>query len=175
MNHKTIPFVVAMLVVCLVMGVAVVFSFSGTVSAKKFDNEVSWSHAYVGAESMKVINVMGDEQNELFIQSPFNVSVYKGDGAVMLNQEYQSPKTTLGDVDGDGTEDILVYYIGTGMSVDVISNGKLTTLATALDMGMPARVALIRFASGPQIVLGDTSGKLMALEGQRRLLDDAAA
>ncbi|MBN2118336.1 MAG: PQQ-binding-like beta-propeller repeat protein [Anaerolineales bacterium] len=54
------------------------------------------------------------------------------------------------------------------MSVDVISDGKRTTLATALEIGTPARIALIRFASGPQIVLGDSSGRLLALslEGQ---------
>lgn len=170
MNRKIVPFVVAIVLVCLVMGVAAVFSFSGAVSAKKFGGEVAWSQAYQGPDSMKVINVMGDAQNELFIQNPMNVSVYDGNGAVMLSQDYQSPKTTLGDITGDGMEDILVYYIGTGMSVDVISNGKLTTLATALDIGMPARVALIRFASGPQIVLGDTGGKLMALDPKGQLI-----
>jgi hypothetical protein len=112
---------------------------------------------------MKVINVMGDSQDELFIQNTQNVSIYDGNGALMLSQDYQSPKTTLGDVNNDGMEDILVYYVGTGMSVDVISNGKKTTLATALNIGFPARVALIRFASGPQIVLGDSSGSLLAL------------
>jgi hypothetical protein len=111
---------------------------------------------------------MGDGQDELFIQNTQNVSVYDGNGALMLSQDYQSPKTTLGDVNGDGIEDIIVYYVGTGMSVDVISNGKKTTLATALNIGFPARVALIRFASGPQIILGDSSGSLLSLslEGQ---------
>ena len=64
------------------------------------------------------------------------LSVYDGNGAVMLSQDYASPKTTLGDVNGDSMEDIIVYYVGTGMSVDVISNGKQTTLATALDIGI---------------------------------------
>src|SRR5574339_1066460 len=148
MNRKIVPLVVAIVLVCLVMGVAAVFSFSGAVSAKKFGDEVAWSQAYQGPDSMKVINVMGDAQNELFIQNPMNVSVYAGNGAVMLSQDYQSPKTTLGDVNGDGMEDIIDFYVGTGMSVDVISDGKLTTLAATLNIGMPARVALIRFASG---------------------------
>lgn len=170
MNRKIVPFVVAILLVCLVMAVAAAFSFSGAVTAEKFGGDVVWSRPYSGAESMKVINVLGDGQDELFIQSPANVSVYDGNGAVLLSQDYQSPKTTLGDVNSDGMEDIIVYYIGTGMSVDVISNGQQTTLATALDIGMPARVALIRFASGPQIVLGDTSGKLLALDLKGQLV-----
>lgn len=163
MNRKIIPFVVAMILVCLVMAVAAAFSFSGAVNAQKFGADVAWSQSYSAAESMKVIHVMGDGQDELFIQNTQNVSVYDGNGAVMLSLDYSSPKTTLGDVDGDGMEDIIVYYVGSGMSVDVINNGQTTTLATSLNIGFPARVALIRFASGPQIVLGDSSGSLLAL------------
>ena len=163
MNRKTIPFVIAIILICLVMAVAALFSFSGAVTAQKFGGDVAWSQSYSTAESMKVINVMGDGQDELFIQNTQNVSVYDGNGAVLLSTDYQSPKTTLGDVNGDGMEDIIVYYVGSGMSVDVIHNGQSTTLATALDIGFPARVALIRFASGPQIVLGDSSGRLLAL------------
>ena len=163
MNRKIIPFVVAIILSCLVMAVAAVFSFSGAVTAQKFGGDVAWSQPYGTAESMKVINVMGDDQDELFIQNTSNVSIYDGNGAVMLSQDYSSPKTTLGDVDGDGMEDIIVYYVGTGMSVDVIKDGQTTTLATSLNIGFPARVALLRFASGPQIVLGDSGGNLLAL------------
>jgi hypothetical protein len=185
MNRKIIPFVVAIILVCLVMAVAAVFS-SGAVSAQKFGGDIAWSQSYGTAESMKVINVIGDGQDELFIQNTQNVSIYDGKGAVILSLDYGSPKTTLGDVNSDGTQDIIVYYVGTGMSVDVISNGQATTLTTALDIGFPARVALIHFASGPQIVLGDSSGKLLALSlegeplwtstlgsGEVRGLDDA--
>jgi WD40 repeat protein len=163
MNRKIIPFIAAIVLVCLVMGVAAAFSFSGAVSAEKFGGDVAWSQSYGTAESMKVINVMGDDQDDLFIQNSHNVSVYDGNGVVMLSLDYDSPKTTLGDVNGDGIEDIIVYYVGTGMSVDVINNGRATTLATSLNIGFPARVALIRFASGPQIVLGDSSGRLLSL------------
>ena len=163
MNRKIIPFVVAIILICLVMGVSGVFAFSVAVTAQKFGDDIAWSQPYGTAESMKVINVLGDDNEELFIQNTANVSVYDGNGAVLLSTDYQSPKTTLGDVDGDGMEEIIVYYVGTGMSVDVIKDGQATTLANSLNIGFPARVALIRFASGPQIVLGDSSGSLLAL------------
>src|SRR5215216_2235034 len=163
MNRKIIPFVVAIILMCLVMAVAAVFLISGAVNAQKFGGDVAWSQSYSTAESMKVINIMGDGPDELFIQNASNVSVYDGNGAAMLSLDYGSPKTTLGDVNGDGMEDIIVYYVGTGMSVDVIENGQAKTLATALNIGFPARVALIRFASGPQIILGDSNGSLLAL------------
>src|SRR5919201_4164390 len=124
MNRKIIPFIVAILLICLIMSVAAAFSFSGAVTAQKFGGQVAWSQPFGTAESMKVINVMGDDQDELFIQNTGNVSIYDGNGAVMLSLDYSSPKTTLGDVDGNGVEDIIVYYVGTGMSVDVITDGQ---------------------------------------------------
>jgi hypothetical protein len=163
MSRKIIPFVVAFVLICLVMGVAGVFSLSGSVSAEKFGDSVAWSKSFPGAESMKVIDLTGDGQDELFVQNRSDVAVYDGTGAVMADLPFSSPKTTLGDVDGDGVEDILVYHVGTGMSVDVISKMQQKNLANLLEIGFPARIALIRFASGPQIILGDNAGSLLAL------------
>jgi len=164
MSRKVIPFVVAFVLICLVMAVSAVFAFSGAVTAEKFGGSVTWSQPYATAESMKVINLMGDDQDELFIQNTSNVTIFDGSGNALLNQNYQSPKTTLGDVDGDNKEDIVVFYVGNqGYAVDVISNGKVSTLAQSLNIGLPARVIVVRFASGPQIVLGDSSGGLLSL------------
>jgi hypothetical protein len=164
MSKKIIPFVVAIVLVCLVMAVAAVFSFSGAVTAEKFDNTTAWSWPYSGAESMKVIDLSGDGQNELFIQNPINVSVLDASGNLLYSFDYQYPKTTLGDVNGDNVEDVVVFYIGDlGASVDTLIGGQRTTIAQSLQIGLPARVAMIRFASGPQIVLGDSGGGLLAL------------
>jgi hypothetical protein len=163
MSKKIIPFVVAFVLICLVMVVAGVFAFSGAVTAEKFGSDVAWSKAYLSAESMKVIDLTGDGQDELFVQNLSNITVFDGAGNVLWDLPYSSPKTTLGDVNSDGIEDIVVYYIGTGSSVDIISKGQVTTLAQNLSIGMPARVAVIRFVSGPQIVLGDSSGQILSL------------
>ncbi|MBI5842348.1 MAG: VCBS repeat-containing protein [Chloroflexi bacterium] len=170
MSKKIIPFVVAFILVCLVMAVAGVFALSGAVTAEKFGSNVVWTQSYSTAESMKVIDLTGDGQDELFIQNTSDVTVYDGSGNVMWSFPYSSPKTTLGDVNNDGVEDIVVYYVGTGMSVDVISKGQVTTLAQTLSIGFPARVSVIRFSSGPQIVLGDSSGSILSLglDGQPR-------
>lgn len=160
MSRKIIPFVVALVLICLVMVVAGVFSFSGAVTADKFGSDTAWSQPYNTAESMKVIDLTGDGQDELFIQNTQNVTVYNGDGSLLWSFAYSQPKTSLGDVNGDGTEDIIVFHSN---GVDVITNGQSSTIAFALNIGTPARVALIRFASGPQIILGDTSSNLLAL------------
>jgi hypothetical protein len=163
MSRKIIPFIVALILICLIMAVSGVFAFSGAVTAEKFGSEAAWSQAYPAAESMKVIDLTGDGQDDLFIQNTTNVTVYDGVGNLLFSFDYSSPKTTLGDADGDGVEDIIVYYVGSGMSVDVISRGRVRTLAQNLSIGFPARAALMRFASGPQIVLGDNGGGLLSL------------
>ncbi|MCE9647890.1 MAG: PQQ-binding-like beta-propeller repeat protein [Chloroflexi bacterium] len=164
MSRKIIPFIVAFVLACLVMIVAGVFSFSGAVSAEKFGSTVTWTQPYNTAESMKVLDFTGDGLDELFIQNTSDVSVYDGSGSRIWNFPYSSPKTTLGDLNGDNVEDIIVYYVGTGMSVDTIINGQQARLAETLDIGFPSRVALIRFSSGPEIVLGDNSGGLLTLD-----------
>jgi hypothetical protein len=163
MSRKIIPFVIAFVLICLVMVVAGVFAFSGAVTAEKFGSVEGWKKPYSTAESMKVIDLTGDGQDELFIQNTSNVSVFDGSGTSLFSFDYSSPKTTLGDVNGDGVEDIVVYYVGTGMSVDVISKGNVSNLAQTLNIGFPSRVATIGFSSGPEIVLGDNSGGVLAL------------
>jgi len=170
MSRKIIPFVVAFILVCIVMAVSALFAFSGAVTAQKFGSTTAWSHPYSGAESMKVIDVTGDGQDDLFIQSPDNVSVFDSTGQPIYGFGYNSMKTTLGDVNGDNVEDVIAYYVGTGMSVDVISKGKQQTIAQTLAIGFPARDAVIRFSSGPQILLGDSSGSLLALSTNGQIL-----
>jgi hypothetical protein len=163
MNRKIIPFVVALVLICLVMGVSAVFSFSGAVTAQKFGSDIALTIPFSTAESMKVIDLTGDGQDDLFIQNSATVAAYDGSGNVIWSYSYSSPKTTLGDVNGDGVEDVIVYYVGQGMSVDTIVNGQQTTIATSLPIGFPARAALIRFPSGPQIVLGDNGGGILSI------------
>jgi len=147
------------------MGVSAVISFSGLASADKFGGSVVWSQPFPFAESMKVIDLNGDGQDEVFIQGTQSISVFDANGSTLQNFFYNSPKTTLGDVNGDNVEDIVVFYSGTsGNAVDFIINGEQKTITEDAGLfGTPARVALIRFASGPQIVLGNSSGDLQAV------------
>ena len=163
MSRKVIPFIAAFIMVCLVMAVAGLFAFSGSIKAEKFGSAVAWSHPFSGAESMKVIDLTGDGNDDLFIQSPNNIAVLDESGQPIFEFGFENMKTTLGDVNGDNVEDIVVYHVSTGMSVDVISKGQKRELASSLSIGFPSRVAVIRFSSGPQIVLGDSFGELLSI------------
>lgn len=170
MSRKIIPFIVAGVLVCLVMAVAAVFAFGGSLSAEKFGSTVVWSRPYPGAESMKVIDLTGDGRDDLFIQSPENLTVLDENGEPLFGFGYTGMKTTLGDVDGDGVEDVIVYHMGAGASVDMITRGQPRAIAQRLNIGFPARNAVIRFPSGPQILLGDSSGSLLALSPDGQVL-----
>jgi hypothetical protein len=124
MSRKIIPFIVAFVLICLVMVVSGVFAFSGAVTAQKFGSDVAWETPYTSAESMKVVDLTGDDQDELFIQNTSDVSAYDGIGNRLWTFPYSSSKTTLADVNGDNVEDIIVFYVGSGMSVDTIINGQ---------------------------------------------------
>ncbi len=174
MSRKIIPFIIALVLSCLVMVVAGVFAFSGAVTAEKFGSKVGWTQSYNTAESMKVIDVTGDGLDDLFIQNAENVTVFDPNGNLICGSNYKQPKTSLGDVDGDGVEDIIVFFLSSstseagtttsqGFSVDVWSKCHPSTFASDLSTGEPARVALIRFSSGPEIILGDSSGNILAL------------
>ena len=163
MSRKVIPFVVAFIMVCLVMAVAGFFAFSGSIKAEKFGSDVEWSHPFANAESMKVIDLTGDGKDDLFIQSPDDLTVLDDTGKQIFDFGYQSMKTTLGDVNGDNVEDIVVFHMKSSQAVDIISKGKSRELVNSLPVGAPSRVAVIRFSSGPQIVLGDTAGNVLSL------------
>ncbi|MFN8401666.1 MAG: hypothetical protein U0X74_16765, partial [Anaerolineales bacterium] len=88
MSRKIIPFVVAFILICLVMGVAGVFAFSGFAAAEKFGSTEAWSQPYNTAESMKVIDVTGDGQDDLFIQNTNEVNIFDGSGTPILGLDY---------------------------------------------------------------------------------------
>ncbi len=171
MSKKFVPLIIAAVMVCLVMLVAGVFAFNGSISAEKISSTSVWNQPFNTAESMKMIDLNGDDQDELFIQGAVNVSVFDGSGTFLYSYDYFSPKTTLGDANGDGVEDIVVFYIN---GVDLISNGKVSTLTDDLDLSTPSRTAVIRFDSGPQILLGDSKGDIQSLSTSGQPLWEAS-
>lgn len=170
MSKKIIPFIVAFVLVCLVMVVAGIFSFSGLVSAEKFGSNVAWSQPFNSAESMKVIDVTGDGQDELFIQSPNLIDLFDGSGNNTGEYSYNTMKTTLGDVNGDGVEDIIVLHADNTGSVDTIINGQQSTIATQLGLASPSRISLIKFSSQSEIIVGDIAGQVKGLSTSGQVL-----
>lgn len=158
-SRSTTTIIFSVIMIVLVMGVAVLFSFNGSSAAEKYSAISRWQTSYSSAESMKIIDLTGDGVDDLFIQSLYNASIYDGAGTILQSWDITSAKSTMGDVNGDGVEDVIIYEYAPA-SVMIISKGSLESSFNVSDMSTPSRVTVMKFPSGTEIVLGDASGNL---------------
>ncbi len=168
MNSRSIvTIILALVLVALVMGVSVVFALNGPATAEKYSSQSLWVVDYASAESMKIIDLTGDGVNDLFIQNPNNIVIFDETGKIIFTQNFSSVKSTMGDVNGDSVEDVVLFQTDTPR-VAMISKGQFVPILTDLrGTGLfPSRNAIIRFESGTQIIVGDTSGNVASVSPQ---------
>jgi len=170
MNNRSILTVIfALIMVALVMGVSVIFALTGKASAEKYSADTVWSKSAGQAESMKIIDLTGDGQEDLFIQGGSFADIYDGAGNSIASFSLGFSKSTMGDVNGDGVEDVVLFQPFTPM-VQLVNKGEATILLDTLNIGSPARVAVMKFDSGTEIILGDSNGNLMGVTPDGREL-----
>jgi outer membrane protein assembly factor BamB len=172
-TRPTTTIVLAAVLIVVVMGTALVLTLGRPPEAKFAANGV-WTQDYATAESMNIIDLTGDGQKDLFVQNTNNLRVLDAQGQTVFNQDFTAPLvSTLGDVNGDGVEDIVAFAPGESSPVvTVISKGAVLWTATAQDMGTPVRAAVIRFKGGTQIIAGDQRGQLRAFSARGEALWD---
>ncbi|MEW6241656.1 MAG: PQQ-binding-like beta-propeller repeat protein [Chloroflexota bacterium] len=168
MNRSTTTIILAVVLVALVMCVAAFFAWNGSLAADKYSYTTTWSDSFTGAESMKIIDLTGDGVDDLFIQSDSQATIYDGSGNVQQIYDLSFATSTMGDVNGDGRED-LVFYESSFENLTIIYQGQVNSF-NVTGMGTPARAAVVRFDSGTQIVLGDTSGNLAGVSPEGQVL-----
>ncbi len=166
MNRSTVTIILAVVLVLLVMCVAAFFAWSGSLAADKYSYTTSWSDSFSGAESMKIIDLTGDGVDDLFIQSDSRATIYDGSGNIQQSFDLSLATSTMGDVNGDGREDLVFFEIGI-TNLTIVYQGQAASFDVS-GVGTPARAAVIRFDGGTQIVLGDSSGTVAGVgpEGQ---------
>jgi hypothetical protein len=163
MNNRSISTIIlAVILVALIMAVSVFFSLNSSAAAEKYSAKPAWSKDYSTAESMKIIDLTGDGVDDLFIQNPSNASIFDSTGNLTASFDMGFGKSTMGDVNGDGVEDVVLFQPFTPM-VQVVSKGQAVTLLDTISIGSPSRVAIIKFEGKTEIILGDDRGGLIGL------------
>ena len=167
MNSRVIvTLVLAVVLICAVLGFASALTFSGVFSAARYSAPVAWSQPFANAQSMKIIDLTGDKKKDLFVQNDTRLDVLDENGKVLVNKIFAPPLiTSLGDVNGDGVDDIVAFA---PPATATVLDGKGNTVWTkgVQNLAVPARVAVVRFAGGTQVILGDDRGQLVALNAQ---------
>ncbi len=109
--------IVAGVLVALIMGAALLLTFTGGSTAARFSAQETWSQNMPNMQSMKIIDLTGDGQNDLFLQNESSFRIVDANGRELQAQNFGTPlATTMGDVNGDGVEDVAVFAPGSAPS-----------------------------------------------------------
>lgn len=157
----------AVILSVMVMAVSCLVTFLGLSQGAKVDSQTALTLPYRGTvHSMKIIDLTGDGVNDLFVQTDNQVMVYDNNQQVVIDQSYQSPlATTMGDLDGNGREDILVFYgPATNTRASIFLNGAFATEVRIDNTADASRAAIIPFMGQRLGILGDTNGNLVAID-----------
>ncbi len=151
----------------MVMLVAVLITISGLSQGAKISAPVVQELPYSGVmQSLKIIDLTGDSVNDLFLQTETQLKVIDKKQQVVIDQTYAAPlATTMGDLDGNGIQDLLAFYGTAGSThVALFLNGKPGSDVLVKDLYDASRSAIIPFKGSPLGILGDTQGNLVALD-----------
>jgi outer membrane protein assembly factor BamB len=161
--------IVAGVLVALIMGVALLLTFTGGANAAKFTAQEVWSQPMSNMQSMKIIDLTGDGQNDLFMQNESSFKIVDANGKELLAESFNPPvATTMGDVNGDGVEDVVAFAPGGKHTIGVYSQNELLWNWPVDPVSDPARAAVIRFPERTLIIAGDDQGQLVALDQDRQ-------
>jgi outer membrane protein assembly factor BamB len=154
--------IVAGVLVALIMGVALLMTFSGGTDAAKFTTREVGSQGMSNMQSMNIIDLTGDGRNDLFMQNESSFKIADANGKELQAQSFSTPlATTMGDVNGDGVEDVAVFAPG---NVIVFSQNERLWSHPIERASSPARIAVVRFPERTLIIAGDNKGQLIALD-----------
>ena len=112
MNSRTVTVIVlAAVLMVLVMGAAVAITFLGVANRDKWAIGESWSQPAPSVQSLKITNLIGTAKTDLFVQAGSSIKVFDESGKQAFSQDYAGTlASTMGDANGDGTQDVIVYY-----------------------------------------------------------------
>ena len=178
MNSRvTITVILAVVLMVLVMGVAVLFTFTQPASSGTWAANETWSEAGAGVINMKVTNVTGAGKTDLFVQAGNRVQVFEASGQQAFSQAFPGTlASVLGDVDGEGIPEIVAYYTtdrgATVTAFRVTGEDRVLWETNLQGLGPSDRMAVVDLDGMGKmgVVIGDQTGRLVAVsdKGEER-------
>jgi hypothetical protein len=173
--NKTVTIVLAVVLMVIVMTISIILFFTGSAAREKWEFQEIWTASFSGAESMKIIDLTGDKARDVFLQSRSEVAILDAQGQKIWSGTYQAPATTMGDFNGDGTDDFVVIYQPPGESVTATAytgQGQQLWTRALPNFGEPSRATSVDFQGDKvrEVVAGDMVGHLVSLSSQGDLL-----
>ena len=168
-SRTTMTIALAVVLMVLVMGAAAAVTFTGIASRDKWAVGETWTQQAASIQSMKVTNLLGSAKTDLFVQAGNSILVFDASGNQAFSKEFPGAlATTMGDVDGDGTQDIIAYYKtaqGPVVTAFKASGGDPVWQLAPTGLGDVGRAAAVDFEGTGKysVVVGDAKGLLVAI------------
>jgi len=177
MNKRTIVVVLAVVLMGIVMAIAALMHFSSSAPRDKWDLAEVQTAAAPWAEAMKVIDLTGDKNEDIMVQSISQVLVLDSDFNVVFDQGYLSVATTMGDFNGDGVDDLAIVHDQDSKgsivaeALDLAHGGQTLWRVRLPGFGQPSRATSIDFEGDKvrELAIGDMEGRLIILNSDGSL------
>lgn len=165
---KQVTIILAIILILLVMGATTLLA-SINKPPVSYSGTSEWGYTIANPQAVKIIDLTGDGTDDVFVQGQDALGVLDANGNAIYIRDITAV-ATMGDVNGDNIEDIIVArtYENEGVQLLTLRGDGTEMVNTIIPAHLAplSRIALIRFASGPQIIVGDDVGQLLALDTQ---------
>jgi outer membrane protein assembly factor BamB len=169
--------VLALMAMGLIMAVALGLGLVLGMRPSSLELRPAWQAPASGVEALKLLATQGELKSTLFVQDRTRVALLDAESGRPLLERRIDPgaRTSLGDVDGDGRNELLLYTpSSSGFSFEALrlSDGRSLIRVAEAWSGRLERAVAVRFDSSSRVssVLRASSGELLALgpTGEKR-------
>jgi hypothetical protein len=163
--------IIAGIVIIVILAASAFFQFGWVKSSAGLKESQLWQERLSGGapETLKAIDLTGDGEDEIFVQTPGETAIFTQGGEQLFRQPSPSAKTTMGDLNGDKVDEFVIITPGGGAlqtTAYSLGSGQLWSVPVPAQ-GAPARAATIDFQGDGQrqVILATNQGEIIALDG----------
>ncbi len=173
MRKNTPLLVLTVALMTIVMAVSLLLFFTGSVV--KWTADARWKASVSNVELVKGINMAGDKTDEIVVQSLTRVLILNQAGEKLFETTTRGSKVTMGDLNGDGLDDLVVFQQPAGESPTATAytgDGAQLWRRALSGLGQPMRANSVDLNGDNvrEIVVGDDLGQVVCLNNIGKVL-----